>query len=46
MGELQDHVEQVEVIALSHARQIQVEAGALADVFNVEINLTIKIIIE
>jgi hypothetical protein len=36
---LKDHVEQVEMIALSYTRQVQVKTGTLADIFYVEINL-------
>ncbi len=39
MRKLKDHVEKVEVIALRHAGQVQVEAGTLADVLNVEVDL-------
>ncbi len=40
MRELQDHAQQVEVVAVRHAGQVQVEPGELADVLYVEIYLS------
>jgi hypothetical protein len=37
--ELQDHAQQVQVVAVRHAGQVQVEPGELADVLYVEIYL-------
>ncbi len=39
MRELQDHAQQVQVVAVRHAGQVQVEPGELADVLYVEIYL-------
>jgi hypothetical protein len=39
---LQDHAQQVQVVAVRHAGQVQVEPGELADVLYVEIYLSEK----